>query len=127
MPLVRFDIPASLPLPQVEAVSQAVHQAMVDTFNVPPDDRFQTVTRRPPGEIVCTPQFLGVSHGPGVIFVQITCSPGRSLEMKKALYARIANDVAAQAAIPAADVIINLVETVRENWSFGNGLAHYAL
>jgi hypothetical protein len=35
--------------------------------------------------------------------------------------------VAAQAGTPAADVIINLVETVRENWSFGNGLAHYAL
>ena len=127
MPLVRFDLPAFLPLAKVEAVSQAVHQAMVDTFNVPSDDRFQTVTRRAPGEIVCTPEFLGVAHGSGVIFVQITCSPGRSLEMKKALYARIAHDVAAHAGIPAADVIINLVETVRENWSFGNGLAHYAL
>ena len=29
--------------------------------------------------------------------------------------------------ISADDVIIHLVETVRENWSFGRGLAHYAL
>ncbi|MCW5651802.1 MAG: tautomerase family protein [Ramlibacter sp.] len=126
MPLVRIDLSSTL-LPRAAAVSDAVHQAMVDTFNVPPDDRFQTVTPRPPGELVCTPAFLGVRHGEQVVFVQITCAPGRSLDMKKALYARIAADVARQAAIDPADVVINLVETARENWSFGNGLAQYAL
>jgi hypothetical protein len=46
--------------------------------------------------------------------------------MKKALFARIASSVAAAGAIAAADVIVNLVEVAKENWSFGNGVAQYA-
>lgn len=126
MPLVRIDLPAVV-MPRAAAVSDAVHQAMVQTFNVPPDDRFQTITPRAAGELVCTPEFLGVRHGDSVAFVQITCAPGRSLDMKKALYARIAADVARHGGLEPADVVINLVESARENWSFGNGLAQYAL
>ncbi|MEP6792230.1 MAG: tautomerase family protein [Ramlibacter sp.] len=127
MPLVRIDLPATVSPQAAAAVSGAIHQAMVQTFNVPQDDRFQTVTHRAAGEIVCTPEFLGVKHSDRVAFIQITCAPGRTLEMKKALYAQIAHDVAQEGGFAQADVIINLVETLRENWSFGNGLAQYAL
>lgn len=126
MPLVRIDLPAATPAPTILAVSAAIHAAMVETFNVPLQDRFQTITRRAADELVCTPEFLGVSHGSQVVFVQISCAPGRTLEMKRALYAKIAADVAGQGGFAACDVIINLVETARENWSFGNGIAHYA-
>jgi 4-oxalocrotonate tautomerase len=60
-----------------------------------------------------------------VAFVQITCAEGRTQEVKKALYARIAALVAATGAVLAADVVINLLEVKRENWSFGNGVAQY--
>lgn len=46
--------------------------------------------------------------------------------MKRALYATIARQVAATTRFDADDVIINLVETARENWSFGQGVAQYA-
>ena len=127
MPLVRVDLPETVSRDAALAVSAAVHNAMVKTFNVPAEDLFQTVTRRPVGEIVCTPEFLGIRHSANVAFVQITCAPGRSLDMKKALYAKIATDVASEGGLVAGDVIINLVETARENWSFGNGIAQYAL
>ncbi|WP_167772947.1 tautomerase family protein [Ramlibacter humi] len=127
MPLVRIDLPAATSPTEVAAISRTVHQSMVEVFNVPQDDMFQVVARRPPGEIVCTPQFLGVQHSDRVLFVQIFCAPGRTVGVKEALYERIAHGIAAQASFAAADVIINLVETLRENWSFGNGLAQYAL
>ena len=76
---------------------------------------------------MCTPEFLGIQHASHVVFVQISCSPGRSLDMKKALYAKIATDVAAASSFKVEDVIINLLETSRENWSFGLGVAQYAL
>ncbi|RYG12930.1 MAG: tautomerase family protein [Burkholderiales bacterium] len=126
MPLVRIDLPAATPADALHAVGDAVHQALVQTFNVPHDDRFQVLARRAPDELVCTPEYMGVRHGADVVFVQITCAPGRSLDMKRALYARIAGDVASRGGFAPADVIINLVETLRENWSFGNGIAHYA-
>lgn len=127
MPLVRIDLPATTSSTEAAAVSHAVHQALVDVFNVPADDRFQVVSRRPAGEIVCTPAFLGIEHSDRVVFVQIACSPGRTVGQKEALYDRIARDIARHAGFRADDVIVNLVETARENWSFGRGLAQYAL
>jgi 4-oxalocrotonate tautomerase len=127
MPLVRIDLPASTSAHDIAAVSASVHQAMVDTFQVPLTDRFQTITRRAADELICTPEFLDVQHTGQVVFVQITCSPGRTLDAKKALYQQIVTRIAAQTPFPANDIIINLVETARENWSFGKGIAQYAL
>jgi phenylpyruvate tautomerase PptA (4-oxalocrotonate tautomerase family) len=127
MPLVRIDLPAATSATEIAAVSRAVHESLVGIFNVPKDDLFHVVSRRAPGEVVCTPTFLGVDHGDKVVFVQAAVSPGRTVGMKEALYARIAQEIARTTTFAAADVIINLVETARENWSFGNGIAHYAL
>jgi 4-oxalocrotonate tautomerase len=128
MPLVRIDMPEATTAAQQQALSQAVHTALVTHFNVPLADKFHTLSPRRAGELVCTPAFLGVTHSDRVVFIQITCSPGRSVEQKRALYAEIASRIATTGTgISAADVIINLVESARENWSFGEGLAHYAL
>ena len=127
MPLVRIDLPASTSDADTQAVSEGVHDALVETFNVPRDDRFQVVSRQPEGAIICTPEYLGVRHSRRVVFVQIACAPGRTLDQKRSLYSAIAGNVASRSTFLPADVIINLVETHRENWSFGNGIAHYAI
>ena len=127
MPLVRISLPQNTQPSDVAAVSAAVHQALVATFNVPEPDRFQAIHRHSQEELVCTPEFLGIKHSAHVVFVQISCSPGRSLDMKKALYAKIALEVAHSSSFKAGDVIINLLETNRENWSFGLGVAQYAI
>lgn len=127
MPLLRISLPQNTHPAAVTAASEAVHNALVATFNVPEPDRFQVIHRHSPEELVCTPEFLGVKHSQHVVFVQISCSPGRSLDMKKALYAKIAADISRTFSFKADDVFINLLETNRENWSFGSGVAQYAL
>ena len=127
MPFVRIDLPADTPSDELRAVSGAVHQALVDVFNVPADDLFQAISRRAPEELVCSPSYLGVAHTAKVAFVQVFCSPGRPVGLKEALYARIAAGVAQRTSFRAEDVVIHLVETLRENWSFGSGVAHYAV
>ena len=127
MPFVRISLPQQLADAQLGSISDAVHEAMVRTFNVPAKDRFQVLTRHAPHELVCTDEYLDIAHGPRVAFVQITCNEGRSVNMKKALYAQLAASIEAGGAIKAADVIVSLVEVKKENWSFGNGLAQYAL
>lgn len=127
MPLVRISLPQHTTSPDVAAISTAVHNALVATFNVPEPDRFQAIHRHSQEELVCSPEFLGIKHSEHVVFVQISCSPGRSLDMKKALYAKIAFDVAHSSRFKVEDVIINLLETNRENWSFGLGVAQYAI
>ena len=125
MPFVRIDLPDTISPQDAQALGDAVHQALVASFEVPPDDRFQVLARHAPGALVCTPAYLGVAHSARVALVQISCSFGRTLAQKRALYAGIAHN-AAQAGFAAADVIVHLVETARENWSFGGGVAHYA-
>jgi 4-oxalocrotonate tautomerase len=126
MPLVRVSLPADVTDTQVAAIGDAVHDALVHVFDVPPQDRFQVLTRHAPHELVCTPEYLGIAHGARVVFVQVTCNEGRGLEKKKALYARLAATLQAAGGIVPADVIVSLVEVKKENWSFGNGLAQYA-
>ena len=127
MPFVRISLRGELTDQQLSDISDAVHDSMVQTFNVPPKDRFQVLTRHAPLEISCTPEYLDIAHGARVAFVQITCNEGRTLEMKKALYAKLASSIEATGAVKAADVIVSLVEVKKENWSFGNGIAQYAI
>lgn len=127
MPLVRISHAAGKPQTFSTALSQGVHRAMVEAFNVPDDDFFQIVTEHTPTTGLIGPDsFLGIDHSTDMVFVQITCAEGRSVDQKKALYGRIAQNAAKDAGVREEDVIINLVETKRENWSFGNGTAPFA-
>lgn len=67
-----------------------------------------------------------MSRSDGVLLIQITLSAGRTLEVRKALFARIAELLRESPGIRPEDVFVSLVETQKENWSFGNGLAQYA-
>jgi 4-oxalocrotonate tautomerase len=58
--------------------------------------------------------------------IQVALSSGRSLEIKKTLYKRMADLLSHSAGVRPEDVLINLVEVGKENWSFGNGIAQYA-
>jgi hypothetical protein len=55
----------------------------------------------------------------------VTLSVGRTVEAKQAFYRRIADELHRRLDVRREDVFINLVEVVRENWSFGNGVAQY--
>jgi phenylpyruvate tautomerase PptA (4-oxalocrotonate tautomerase family) len=126
MPLVRITVPQTLGADDVRYIADAVHEALTTAFSVPVQDRFQVISRHGADELICTSEYLGVRHTERTVLVQITVSEGRSVETKRALYARLARNVAAGAAVSAADVIISLLEVKKENWSFGDGVAHYA-
>ena len=61
-----------------------------------------------------------------MLLIQITISAGRTVELKKALFARMAALLAENPGVRREDVFVSLVEVAKENWSFGNGLAQYA-
>lgn len=126
MPLVRIDLTEGRTAAQIAALGDAIHRAMVETINVPPLDRFQIITPHAPGWLVADPEYLGIKRSKDVIVIQITLNEGRTLEKKKALYAAIARNLGTDAGVRAEDVLINLVEVAKEDWSFGNGIASYA-
>jgi phenylpyruvate tautomerase PptA (4-oxalocrotonate tautomerase family) len=99
----------------------------MDAFGVPSDDLFQAFSAHTTGcPLRITPAFLGIRHSADAVIVQITCAPGRTVDQKRTLFAAIAAHAHAMADVEPEDVIVNLVESGRENWSFGNGLAQLA-
>jgi len=126
MPLVRIDLGKGKPAQYGKTVGEIVYQAMIEVLNVPKDDKFQIITEHPSVELNFAPSYLGITHSPDVIFIQITLNQGRTVELKKAFYNRIARDIHEQLKTRTEDIIINLVEVAKENWSFGNGIAQYA-
>ena len=90
MPLVRLSLLRGKSKDQIRAIADNVHQALIETFEVPSDDRFQFVDQYEPEEFIYDPGYLGVARSDSVIFIQIFLSAGRTTEQKQALYARIA-------------------------------------
>ncbi|HYV64796.1 MAG TPA: tautomerase family protein [Myxococcales bacterium] len=126
MPLVRIALRAGKSESYRRAVADSVHRAMVETISVPAKDRFQIVTEHGPSDLIYDPSYLDISRSDDVVLVQITLNSGRSVEMKKALFGRIASLLSDNPGVRREDVLVSLVEVAKENWSFGNGVAQYA-
>jgi len=126
MPLVRISLLAGKPEVYKKKISDVVHRAMVETINVPPLDRFQIITEHSKNDFIYDAQYLNIARTDDLVIIQITLNTGRTTEQKKALYRRIAELLNHETGIRKEDVLINLVEVAKENWSFGNGEAQYA-
>jgi 4-oxalocrotonate tautomerase len=126
MPLVSISLREGKPSTYRKAIADGVYEAMLATINVPANDRFQLITEHPAEGLVYDPGYLGIRRTDDVVFIQVTLNQGRSLELKKAFYARIAENLAKNPGLRKEDVLISLVEVPKENWSFGNGVAQYA-
>lgn len=126
MPLVRIDLNVGKPPDFRARLGDLVYRALTEVLNAPKDDKFQVITEHPPGDLNIADSYLDIEHGDQPVLIQITLNQGRTVEQKKLFYQRIVHDLSTQLGLRREDVIINLVEVAKENWSFGNGLAPYA-
>jgi 4-oxalocrotonate tautomerase len=125
MPLVRIDLRRGKSAACKKAISDGVYQALREIFTVPENDRFMVVTDRSDEDLIYEPNYLGIEHGPDFVMLQITVSDTRTVEQKQALYARIVELLGKNPGTRPQDVMINLIDVGKENWSFGNGVAQY--
>ena len=126
MPLVKIHLRQGKSHDYRRAVADAVHEALVAQAGVPPDDRFQLIFEHESDAMIAHPSYGGVSRSQDLIIIEITLNSGRTVEIKKRLYADIAARLLSGADVRPDDVLINLVEVAKEDWSFGKGLATYA-
>jgi len=99
---------------------------MVETINVPENDNFQIITEHEADGLVYDPDYLGIHRSNGIIIIQVTLNEGRTIEMKKAFYKMVAENLHQELGLSKEDIFLYLVEVKKENWSFGNGVAQYA-
>ena len=126
MPLVKIYLRKGKSPEYLRSVSDAVHQALVATANVPPDDRFHIIEQLDADRLIAHPGYGGVNRSDDLLIVEITLNVGRTVEVKKSLYGAIASGLGTAADVRPDDVLVSLIEVAKENWSFGGGKATYA-
>ena len=126
MPLIHISLRAGKPEPYRQAIFDGIYGAMRETFNVPEDDQFMTITEHDAANFRYGASYLGIARSDNLVFIEIIASNTRTLEQKKALFRRIAELLGEGPGIRPEDVFVGLVEVAKENWSLGNGLAQYA-
>jgi 4-oxalocrotonate tautomerase len=126
MPLARIDVPAGKSADYRSVIGDVVYNAMISALKAPKDDRFQVIAEHPTGGLVIDPTYLGIQRTENAIIIQVTMNEGRTLDMKRAFYKAVADGLHERLGLRREDVVINLVEVKKENWSFGNGEAQYA-
>jgi 4-oxalocrotonate tautomerase len=125
MPFVRISLREGTSPDYRKVLADGVHRALIEAIAIPPGDRFQVITQHPPGDLIYSPDYLGVPRSDRVVFVQITLSVGRKPQQKRALFKRMSEILSESPGLRPEDLVVNLVEVSWENWSFGNGEAQY--
>jgi 4-oxalocrotonate tautomerase len=126
MPLVRIDLLEGKTLEYGVEIGQIVARALSEILNVPRDDLFQVITTHAKTGLRFDRNYLGIQRSDDCIFLQITLNSGRTVEMKQRFYKAVADGLHEALKLRGEDILINLVEVPKENWSFGNGEAQYA-
>jgi phenylpyruvate tautomerase PptA (4-oxalocrotonate tautomerase family) len=128
MPFVRIDA-LRADGDRLDALGRAVHEAMTETIGIPPDDLFQVLTSH--DGIRSTLRYdlgyLGVHRDDDIVYVAITMRSGRTPAQKQALYLRIAELAVKYAGTEPRNVFVTLTENEPVDWSFGDGVAQYAV
>ena len=125
MPLVQVSLRRGKPAAYHQAIFDGVYRALRETFNVPEDDRFMTITEHDASTFSVSPTYFGIARSEDAVILQLTVSNTRPREQKQALYRRIVELLGDKPGVRPEDVFINLVEVLPENWSFGHGIAQY--
>jgi 4-oxalocrotonate tautomerase len=126
MPLTRISLKKGRSPDYHRALMTQIYLAMRDTFNVPDKDRFMLITEHDDCQFDFGADYLDIHRSDDLIMVQITANNTRTIDQKKALYAKIVERLAVDPGVRSEDVLISLVEVPKENWSFGNGAAQYS-
>jgi len=116
MPLVRLVIRTGRSVEEKRALLDAVHNALVEAFRIPEDDRTQRIDEYAPEDFEIPP-----GRSANYTLVEITAFPGRSLEAKRKLYQTITQNLAALG-IARPDILIVLNEPNLDNWGVKDGL-----
>jgi phenylpyruvate tautomerase PptA (4-oxalocrotonate tautomerase family) len=116
MPLVRIALLEGKPESYRRTIGDAVHRAMIETIDVPEHDRFQIITEHPKTGFIFARQHPDCERTDSLVVIQITLNTGRTVEMKRAFYERVAELLNQGVALPKEDLFISLIEVDHENW-----------
>lgn len=117
MPLSKLHVPVGLPNATCRDLAEALHDSLVATCGVNPDDNFALIVRHDPDNMVIHPTFLGTRNVRTTIIIEIVLLAGRTDTQKDALYTDFRARLAPLGVDPN-DTIMFLVENGPADFSF---------
>jgi len=123
MPFSRITLLRGKSPDYLRTLSNSLHQALVDSFEVPITDRFQAIHQLSPEEFVFDRHYLCGPRSDQFVLIAITAGRQRDTKTKKAFYRRLVELLATEPGIRREDVMVVINTTASDEWSFGNGVA----
>ncbi|WEA24837.1 tautomerase family protein [Rhizobium binxianense] len=122
MPFVRISLRKGKSPDYLGAIADNIQRALMDTFDVPENDRFQAIHQHDENELIFDRNYLAGPRSDNFVYISITTGRPRTGEMKAALYRRIADLLAQSPGLRPEDVMIVISTSAPEDWSFGDGM-----
>lgn len=124
MPFVRVDyMKGQYNKQELLDVSKVIQSVLMQDFDVPDKDYFQIFQSHEDFEFCYDPNYFDVSRTDKLLYIYVTCAPGRSQTKKLRFYKKLSSALYTKCTVTPQNIFIVLIESARENWSFGNGLA----
>lgn len=127
MPISRVSLLKGKSPAYLRGLSDSLHQALVDAFEVPHYDRFQLIQQHEANELVFDRNYLshqGKPRSDDFVVIQITAGRERSAATKAAFYRRLVSLLAESPGLRAEDVMIIINTAAAEDWSFSGGVMY---
>ena len=124
MPVTRIAIREGKSPDYKQALLDEIYEAMRETVAIQEGDRFMAITEHDE-HAYAYGAFLDIDRTDDLVQIQIFWAPGKAVEAKLAMYQKIVERLGARPGVRPQDILISVVETAAENWSFGNGEAQF--
>ena len=123
MPFVRISLRKGKSADYLAALADGIQRALVETFDVPENDRFQVIHQHEENELIFDRTYLAGPRSDDFVYISITIGRPRTAEVKAALYRRLADLLRQSPGMRPEDVMVVISTSGPEDWSFGNGIA----
>jgi phenylpyruvate tautomerase PptA (4-oxalocrotonate tautomerase family) len=121
MPFARISLHRGKSAEYLQALSQGLHDALVESFEVPMADRFQVIHQHEVGELIFDPGYLGGPRSHDFVLIAITAGRPRDIETKQRFYRNLVERLSRAPGIDSEDVMVVITTTEADEWSFGGG------
>lgn len=124
MPMSRLSLLKGKSPAYLQALSDGLHQALVEAFEVPPTDRFQIIHQHEANELIFDRYYLGGPRSDDFVLIQINVARVRSTAVRQAFYQRLVDLLAQSPGLLPQDVMVIISTSAAEDWSFGGGVMY---
>ena len=122
MPFVNISLARGKSAEYLQAVSRAVHDALVAELRMQPEDDFQVIHQHEAGELVFNRDFRGGPRSGDWIVLTITDGLDRGERAKRRFYKTLVRLLEEGPGVRPADVFVMMTVTPPENFSFADGV-----